>query len=279
MVFSRSKFPWLYLLLAYALAWVFWIPVAFTGQDYQASPVLLSIVLLGVFGPGLAGIILTSREEGRKGSREFWRRVFDFRRIRLKWVGIILLFWPGLSLVALTIHYLAGGRPPTFELIRQMAFQPVSFLGIPILYVIQAGLEELGWRGYMLDRVQAVWKPLGASLIIGLCHAVWHLPLFWVAGTNQNAWGFGLDFWIFIGIVLAGSIYSSWCYNSNHRSTLAVILLHAASNLSLDLFTQPGVERRIYFLLVILGGFAIAVIWALRNRYSPRHSSTSFTAI
>jgi hypothetical protein len=28
-----------------------------------------------------------------------------------------------------------------------MTLQPAGFLVIPVLYVIQAGVEELGWRG------------------------------------------------------------------------------------------------------------------------------------
>ena len=55
---SRVRLPWLYLVLAYAFAWVVWIPVALTGQDYQSSPLLLVTVLVGVFGPGLAGALL-----------------------------------------------------------------------------------------------------------------------------------------------------------------------------------------------------------------------------
>ena len=70
---KKSRFPWLFLGLAYALAWVFWIPVAMTRQDYQGSPVLLIAVLVGVFGPGIAGIILTYVENGRKGGKDFWQ--------------------------------------------------------------------------------------------------------------------------------------------------------------------------------------------------------------
>ncbi len=264
------RFPWLYLILAYALAWVFWIPVALTGRDYQSSWLLILLLLLGVFGPGIAGILLTYREGGKEGGRAFWRRATDFRRIHPQWIGMILLFWPGMSLIAIIIHSLSGGSLPSFDLIKQMTLQPLGFLVIPVLYMIQSGLEELGWRGYMLDRVQAVWKPLGASLVIGVFHAFWHLPLFWVAGTNQITFGFGLDFWIFIAMVIAGSIYSTWCYNSNQRSLLAVILLHAASNLNLDLFTGPGMERRLYFFLVILGALVVAAIWILRTRSLPQ---------
>ncbi len=262
----KYRFPWVYLLLAYALAWIFWIPLAMTGRDYQSSPLLVALFLLGVSGPGLSGIILTYWEGGRQGAREFWQRAFDFHRIRLPWVGMILLFWPGLSALASAISYFSGGSLPGFEMLRQMIQQPAGFLVIPVLYVIQAGVEELGWRGYMLDRLQARRKPLGSALIVGAFHTFWHLPLFWVAGTNQITWGFGLDFWIFIGMVFAGSIYSTWCYNSNGRSTLAVTLLHATLNLSLDLFNEPGVEQRIFFAIVCLGACIVAVLWLLQMK-------------
>ena len=42
----RRRFPWLYLAISYAFAWLLWIPVALTGQDYQESPVLLVLVLV-----------------------------------------------------------------------------------------------------------------------------------------------------------------------------------------------------------------------------------------
>ena len=35
---NQTKFPWLYLILSYALAWVFWIPVVLTGENYQYAP-------------------------------------------------------------------------------------------------------------------------------------------------------------------------------------------------------------------------------------------------
>lgn len=263
MISQKNRFPWLYLLLAYALAWIIWIPVALTGRDYQSSPLLVFLLLLGTFGPGLAAIILTYREGGREGSREFWQRVFDFRRIRPVWVWVILLFFPGLSLVVLTIYFFYSGSLPGFDMFKQMILQPVGFLTIPILYLVQAAVEELGWRGYMLDRLQAIWKPLVSALIIGIFHALWHLPLFWVVGTVQITLGFDLDFWIFIGTGLAWSIYATWCYNHNRRSTLAVILLHAAYNLSLALFSEPGAERRILFLIVIFVASVVATVWAL----------------
>ena len=258
---SRPRFPWLYLVLAYAFAWVFWIPVAWTKQDYQSSPLLLVAVLAGVFGPGLAAIILVHLHEDRAARRDFWRRVLDPRRIRPVWYLIVILLWPLLHLVAIAVNALLGGQAPGFALVRELVAQPVGLLLVPILYFIQAGLEELGWRGYMLDRVQAMWSPLPASLVLGICHALWHLPLFWVVGTNQIEYGFGPDFVLFVASGLAASIYFTWCYNYNRRSVLAVTLLHFAGNLSLDLFTVPGPQFRIYQLLHIAVAVVIAAGW------------------
>jgi len=262
---SKPKFPWLYVCLAYGLAWIFWIPVALTRQDYQGSPLLMALMFLGVFGPGIAGILLTYREFGKEGGRDFWRRVFDFRRISFRWYALILLLYPALHLVAIAINHGLGGNPPQFAFIKEAVTIPAGIPLVVILYLLQAGLEELGWRGYMLDRLQAIWKPLTASLVLGVVHAFWHLPLFFIVGTNQSRYLSGIAFGIFIAFVLAGSIYSTWCYNDNHRSTLAVILLHTVANLSLDAFMLPGTGEYISKALVGLGALAVALTWMVSS--------------
>ena len=45
--------------------------------------------------------------------------------------------------------------------------------------------EEIGWRGYALERLQTRWNALTSSLIVGLVWALWHLPLFMMVGTSQ----------------------------------------------------------------------------------------------
>jgi membrane protease YdiL (CAAX protease family) len=263
---SQPKFPWLFLILAYGLTWILWIPVALTRQDYQESPLLLAVVFLGVAGPGIAGIFATYRELEREGGRDFWRRLFDLRRISLKWAALILLLFPTLHLIAIAIHLGLGGAPPAFALIKDSMAMPAGLLVVVILYLLQAALEELGWRGYMLDRLQAIWKPLPASLILGGAHALWHLPLFWVVGTNQSRYLSIVDFSLFFVFVVATSIYSTWCYNDNQRSTLAVILLHTVANLALDIFLLPGTGEYLFKGVAALGAVIIAMVWTLPSR-------------
>jgi membrane protease YdiL (CAAX protease family) len=256
-----QRFPWLFLILAYGLSWLCWIPVALTGRDFRESPVLMAVMFLGVFGPGAAGIFLTYREQGKEGGRDFWQRVFDFRRIRPLWIALILLLWPAMHLVTISINGWFGGSPPEFAFIKQNA-SLTRVVSVLILYVVQAALEELGWRGYMLDRLQAVWSPLAASLVLGIFHAFWHLPTMWIPGTGQSEWNFGG----FIAFVIANSIFATWCYNDNRRSTLAVILLHAMSNLAAITFRLPGSGEHIFTVLLGLGAIIIAAIWIVPKR-------------
>jgi len=260
---SKPNFPWLYLLLAYGLAWVFWFPVVWTRQDYQKSPLLLTLVLIGTFGPGIAGIILVYRQFDKESRRDYWHRVFDSRRISFKWYVLILLLFPAMHLVSIMVNSWMGGNPPQFEFIKEAVAMPIGIPVALLLYLLQASLEELGWRGYMLDRLQAFWKPLTASLILGIFHAFWHLPMFWVVGTNQSRWLNLPDFTLFIAFVLASSIYTTWCYNDNRRSILAAAFLHTMGNLSLDTFMLTGTGENIFNVIFILGAVSVAIAWML----------------
>ena len=115
----------------------------------------------------------------------------------------------------------------------------------------------------MLERMQRSWGLTSSSLVIGFVHTFWHLPLWWVVGTNQIKMGFGLDFIFFVLFVVATSVVSTWCYMDNHHSTLAVTLLHCSGNLSFDIFAyDPGsMKHHIFVILATLVAIALITHW------------------
>jgi membrane protease YdiL (CAAX protease family) len=264
---TLKKFPWLYLVLAYGWAWMCWIPVALSGQDYQASPWLFAVVFAGIAGPGLAGILLARLEASRGGSRDYWQRALDFRRIRPGWIVFMLLLWPSLQLFANTLSRLLGGQVPASELVDQISARPVILPVVVLLYFLQAAIEDLGWRGYMLEKLLHSWSPLKAALLVGVFHAFWHLPLFWVAGTNQIKMGIGLDFWLFVVQAIAFSVYASWCYVDNRHSTLAAVLMHTIGNLCNDIFALMGspTKFQLYTLIMVVGALVLGLIFQFQK--------------
>jgi membrane protease YdiL (CAAX protease family) len=109
-------------------------------------------------------------------------------------------------------------------------FLLVTFLG--------GGQEEVGWRSYALDRLQARFSALLSSLILGTFWAVWHLPLWFMPGTSQPVTPFGA----FLLMCLSLSVILTWIYNNTGRNMVAVILTHGMVNASHPLLPviNPG---------------------------------------
>ncbi len=141
---------------------------------------------------------------------------------------MILLLVPVLNGLALLLGVLAGDAVPAFERAAEFAADPVSLLPYAVFMVIFGPLpEELGWRGYALDGLQARWNALWASLILGFFWAVWHVPMFVMVGTYQAELGvLTLPFWEFMFGATVVSVLYTWIYNNTGRSILGAVLFH-----------------------------------------------------
>lgn len=233
---SKAAFPWLFFGLTFGISWSIWGLAAIFG--IAASPML---VLAGALAPTIVGIILTQRDPNKENRRDFWKRVTDFKRIGIGWYGVIVFIFPVTMAVAFVLNKLFGGPSVALDAALQTLSNPLQLVGLVVMMFFGGPLaEELGWRGYALDRLQARWSALVSSLILGVIWAFWHLPLFFVKGTTQAAMGLGPAFWLFSFDVVLLSVLFSWVYNNTQRSTLSALLLHWAYNFCMTLVLQMG---------------------------------------
>jgi uncharacterized protein len=103
------------------------------------------------------------------------------------------------------------------------------WLSLPLLLaalVIPAVLEEVGWRGYALPRLQRRVGPLMASLVIGVVWAGMHLPLWLLPDFGFADQSIPLYF----AQVMAISVLLAWLYNAADGSVLLTGTAHAAVN-------------------------------------------------
>jgi uncharacterized protein len=124
-------------------------------------------------------------------------------------------------LVAALIHRMTVGVWPAF------GDTPVPLMlgAILVSTWVQAG-EEVGWRGYALPRLAARLGLGGASVLLGVVWALWHLPLFFLQGSGSD----GQSFPIYLVHVTALSVAMSWLYWRAQGSLLLVMLMHASVN-------------------------------------------------
>lgn len=269
---ERSS-TWVFFLLAFGLSWVLWILAALLGADSEAvlPQVLHYAGGLVPFAVTVALLFLRHTPDFRQ---DFWRRAVDFKRIGIKWYGVVLLTVPVLTALGALVDKLLGGGGWRLEAAGRFAQEPWLFVPFAVFILVFGPLpEELAWRGYALDGLQTKWKALTASLVLGAAWTVWHLPLFFIQGTYQHGLGLGTEqFWLYLLDKVPLSILMTWVYNNNRRSTLSAILFHFMVNLVGELFDLTLRAEAIYILLWIAAAIGVTAFWGPESlvRGKPR---------
>ena len=270
-----------FFLLAFAIAWGFWIPAALAARGMLSFPFPATLAgVLGAWGPSLAGIIVTAAFDGKAGLRTLFKRLAVWRA-GFQWY-LFVLTWPAvLSLLTSGIAMLLGSPAPDFAhpLVTTEYPAPPEAFGagflplLPMVFVIQvfgSSLgEELGWRGFAVPRLQARQSALLSSLILGIVWGLWHLPRNWTPGVPFDVVSLG---WLVLGLALNAVLYT-WVFNNTRGSLVPMILFHTAqpvTNLFLAEVSSPLtplIKNALTALLVIL---IVAVFGAARlTRKAP----------
>ncbi len=218
--------PWIFFSLAISISWFFWFWVILAHWNVFTFPAIL-FGALGLFGPAFAEIILIYQYHNKQQWQDYWQRVFDVKRIGIRWHLVIWLTFPILNAGSILISILNGSPVPTFEMANKLATQPWRIIPFVIFILLFGPLpEELGWRGYALDGLQLRYNAFVASIILGFVWSLWHIPLFFMKGTFQHdQLKFGTeDFWVYILGPIIVSILFTWAYNNTHIQKVMLCL-------------------------------------------------------
>jgi uncharacterized protein len=185
---------------------------------------------LSALSASTAGIILAAIEGRKGGVRELLGR-FLIWRVGIQWWAFALLSMIIPAVAALYLFQLFGG-----PLVDWSGLGPLySVVPSIVILTIFAGMgEEFGWRGFALPRLQSRHSALVSGLIVGVLWSLWHLPLYFVEGTNQYDWrmagGFIPTFLGYSLFVIAWSIQYTWVFNNTKGSVLLAAVMHGAGN-------------------------------------------------
>lgn len=207
-----------YFAACYILTWTAWLAAAGIQDNTQRT----LLILLGTFMPGIVALGLSAMSRGRSGVKALLLRLFLWQ-VPWRWYLFAATYIAVIKLMVAVFHRATTGAWPTFGLepwyLLLAATLASTFLGG------QVG-EELGWRGYALPRLAARFGLGGASILLGLLWACWHLPLFVVLGGDT----LGQSFPLYLLQVTALSVAMAWLYAHTQGSLLLVMLMHAAVN-------------------------------------------------
>jgi len=208
-------------------------------------------------------LFMTGLTLGRQAVGALLKRLFMWR-VEWIWYLVAILLLPALQFASvLLVSWLTGvqadtSHPQILSIVPPSA--PLYLLVVPwIVFEILANGEEMGWRGYILPRLQARYNALVASLVVGVIWSVWHLPKFF--GTGQSS---GHSFLWYTLFCLAASILYTWLYNNTYGSLLLVVLFHAANNtagmfLPISFAVPGGILSNLAIVLYIVAAVVVTI--------------------
>lgn len=212
-------------LLMFALTW----PIDMSNSGVLPFQVPFAVAILVGYGIFFAALIMTALTLGKGGVVTLLRR-FLIWRVGGKWYLAAILLVPSINILGVVLNAALSGQPIDFStVLAYKIFGPSANLMVLVLpYLLFDAVtngEEMGWRGYVLPRLQAKHSALLSSLVLGAIWGLWHLPKFMAPGNTGSFAFLMVD-------TVAKAVFLTWLYNNSGGSLLLTTLAHASWNAS-----------------------------------------------
>lgn len=204
-----------YLIGTFLITYIMWgiiIAANQIGYLQYGTPISIILYIIGGNAPPIAAYVVLKRGGKIASIRQFAKEAFSIKQ-KPRFYAVLIVF--------LVFYF---GVPAVMQGISIGAKLYVGFLSIPLM-ILAGGLEELGWR-YILQTSLEKQLPFEIATSLTACiWAIWHLPLFFIKGTVQSTWSFGLFIIMVFGMsfALAAILYIS-------KSIWLCILFHSTIN-------------------------------------------------
>ena len=244
--------PPMFFLLTFAVTWSCWIPII-TVPVPDHTLIRAVLLFVGIFAPSLVALSLTTWIEGEAGVRTLLGRMFQWE-VGARWYLFAVGYTLSIKLLVTLLYRTATGAWPHFGTVPLYIIPFAILISTPV----QSG-EEIGWRGYALPRMASRLGLGWASIILGVIWAAWHLPLFFLPGSDT----YHQSFIVYATQVTALSVAMAWLWERTGRSLLLTMLMHAAVNNTQEIIPSavPGGTKTFGLSASPLSWLAAAMLW------------------
>ncbi len=235
----------LWVCVVYILSSICYIPMMLQQHGVSVPNGLSLLKYLFVCIPAAGAFLFLAFEHRLK---KYFATAFS-GKIALNHIGIwAILVFAGLSV---SFCYSLAARTD----LLQNTYPSVTVLLASCMYLfVTAFVEELAWRGFLLEQVSFQGENICSILLVGIIWTIWHLPM-WII---RNSLGAGqiipLCIWTLLVSVVLGIAYYQ-C-----RNLLFIAILHATFNIC---YLAPIAYNIAALALVII---AVALLWRQKWR-------------
>jgi membrane protease YdiL (CAAX protease family) len=201
------------------------LPSGMPGTDTSKAALFGWVAAAMAFGPPLASLLITAMLGGGAGLKQLLARQLKWRGDLLSYAAALLLV-PACALAVLAVLLLVSPdyTPGIFSASGGWTLLVTGIIG----GLLAGGLEEIGWTGFALPRLQSFLPTALAGIVLGSVHAIWHLPAgYWGEGAAYGLWYLPYFLACWLGGLIGLRILISWLYQRTGSLPLAQ-LAHAS---------------------------------------------------
>jgi uncharacterized protein len=270
----QRRFPYRFFVVTFLWSWTIWLPLTLAGfhviplRNEFLAKASMPVLILAAFGPAVGAFYSLKTLDGTAALRRYLRGLRDLRLGWKVWIVPIVVLG-GSTCAAWILPELWG--TPRVSIRLSFLTSPLDLLLIALFVGSQ---EELGWRGYILDPLEERLGPWLGNLVLGVIWALWHLPLFLIPGTGQNA----IPLFAFMLLTTGYSGFFSWVREASGKRTFSAIYAHGLVNVFGSVFPTvvgAGAPQIRYWIWAI---FAFAIGLAAMLIRSAKASSIKANA-
>jgi membrane protease YdiL (CAAX protease family) len=219
---------------------------------------LFAWLLPTVWAPTVVALLLTWWADGPAGVRQALRGL-RCRRGAGPWLVIAAAVPAVATATAVLVARAAGDGAPFIPLIA------LPFI-VAMQCVTGAVGEELGWRGFLLPRLQAQVGRLPAVWLGAGLWSMWHVPSFFFPGMPQQL----VPPLLFLLPVAFTGVFLGLVFTKSGDSVLVAMAAHLSVNITMAIRGAEGGSHTFWWtLLVVYGLVAIGGTAAAQVRVSP----------
>lgn len=213
------------------------------------------LLIYASWTPNIAAFIVIRLVLQEKGGIRRLLRAWGKWRVGFRWyvAAISPLF---ISFLAVAIFLIFGGEAVSPE---QPVIAPL-LISLVLSTITGAMGEELGWRGFLLPKLQQRFNSFLSSLIVGVIWALWHLPLWLLPGFGWDA----IPYWSFALGAISTSVLMTWVLNNTGGSLLMVSIIHLMMNYGFGVVGILGLipTPRDYWIIgsILFAVYAVVVV-------------------
>ena len=204
----------LWVSVVYVLSFICYAPTLLGQNGITIPDILLYLKYLYVCIPAIAAIFLLICEQNIK---VYFMRMFS-GKITIKYILIGVICMAAGIFASYCYSFIVKT-----DVFKNTYSTVISLLTSCIYLLITAFVEEIAWRGFLLERLP--FKKIKSVLFVGAVWAVWHIPMWIIRNSLGMEQIVCLCIWTLLVSVVLGITYYQ-C-----RNILLIAIMHAAFNI------------------------------------------------